>query len=361
MWSTSSSKHGSSYSSSSHGTTGSTPQQHRRSNTQQSDASGSGGRGGTGIARQSIHDEDAWKLDESDDEEQEAKSRNSDIAKVAAQAGLGRNGSATTLGLQAPPRAASASQTSLSSTISNGSSSNRVTSLSNTSIVSSKSPPPSAGFKERGRQSSYGFWDRISGFGASKAGDKEREREDGLAESSGYARFDNDLELEDNFDGTYSINTAATGSSNSQGLLAPASISRALSSGKLVESQLPPSATSAKGKSRSTDGSNSIASATIVGTPRTRSPLGRSRKGERPSNDAEMRRHVRSDLHDVMQGEILASASDVFETVLMMSLIQRPGQPAQGLVAVIAIAGARRTIFECSFLTQQTNRLLQSE
>lgn len=294
MWSSNSSKHANSSSGSS------SAAHHRRTSTQQSglSSSGSGGHGGQ-KTRQAQLDEDAWKLDESDDEP-ESSTRASEIAKVAAQAGLGRKASASNFGLQAPPRAATASQTSLSSMASSaGSSSNtRIPAISSPSTAKS---PPQAAFKERGRQSSYGFWERISGFGASKGSDKERERAESPVDTSGYARFDGDLELEDNFDGTYSINTASTSSTNSAGLMAPATISRALSSGKIPEAQLPSSANAQKGKNRSTDSPAGVTNATIVGTPRTRSP-GRMRKSERPRNSEDMRKCVRKDLEAVMQG-----------------------------------------------------------
>jgi len=255
--------------------------------------------------RQAALDEDAWKLDESDDEE-ESQGKKSDIAKFAAQAGLGRRASPSNLGLQAPPRAATASQTSLSSlsslsstsTAAAGSSGFKSPSVTSLGIASSsKSPPPQANFKERGRQSSYGFWERISAFGSAK----DKERAESPVDTSGYARFDGDLELEDNFDGTYSVNTAS-GSSSAPGLLAPATISRALGSGKVAESQLPSSATAPKSRTRSTDSPSGGMNATIIGTPRTRSPLGRSGKGERPDNTEDMRKFVRKDLEDVMKG-----------------------------------------------------------
>lgn len=303
MWSGSSSKNTRSSSSSSSSTA-----HHRRTSTQQSGLSSSAG-SGPNKTRQATLDEDAWKLDESDDEQESNHTRGSEIAKVAAQAGLGRKASASSFGgLQAPPRAATASQTSLSSMTSNGSTSasnTRTPSIASpgpsTSSAGLKSPPPQAAFKERGRQSSYGFWERISGFGSSKGSDKERERAESPVDTSGYARFDGDLELEDNFDGTYSINTASS-SSNAAGLMAPATISRALSSGKVPETQLPSSANAQKGKNRSTDSPSGNTTATIVGTPRTRSPLGRLRGGDRPRNSEDMRKYVRKDLEDVMKG-----------------------------------------------------------
>lgn len=298
MWSSSSSKNAASSSGST------SAAHHRRTSTQQSglSSSGSGGHGsGSHKTRQATLDEDAWKLDESDDE-QETNTRGSEISKVAAQAGLGRKASASSFGLQAPPRAATASQTSLSSMNSTGStSSTRIPSLASPGLGNSTKSPPHAAYKERGRQASYGFWERISGFGASKGSEKERDRAESPVDMSGYARFDGDLELEDNFDGTYSINTASS-SANPAGLMAPATISRALSSGKVPEAQLPSSANSQKGKNRSTDSPSGVPKATIVGTPRTRSPLGRMRKGERPRNSEEMRRCVRKDLEDVMKG-----------------------------------------------------------
>lgn len=286
---------------------------------------------------------DAWNLDEDDDDDDgvvqdgygvhrppsaaavdnNANGRSTaeqKIARVAAQAGLGRRTSASSI---ATLPQTSASLTSLGAVRSASPS----VATTSTSTSTATNASPAGQFKERGRQASYGFWERISGIGAAIGGVASgggsggatgaiRDNDEGPAESSGYSRFDSQLELEDNFDGTYSIgapSSAAAGASgqgtSSNGkLLGPASISvlsggtspaaaaAALRNGKLNQSGSPSSQTG-KGKSKALD---SPGGATIVGVPRPRSPFVKGRN--RPKDADEMRSFVRSDLSDVMKG-----------------------------------------------------------
>lgn len=294
-------------------------------------------------------EEDIWALDDSDNEENGQQQHADRIAKVAAEAGLGRKASAGSLNIPGQARTASPAPVSANS---------------NSSSISVASPPSAAALhvaaalkgspapsapkaappphphphphppqpaKDRARQSSYGFWERLSGIGAavgygsstssSGSKDKERERDDAASSyaSSGYARFDGGLELEDNFDGTYSVNAPSTSAlggasggpsstaspAGTSKLLAPANIDRpsiggasALSSGKV------PTTASNKGKSRCLESPIGPPGAIIIGTPRARSPLGR-RKSDIPRDDDEMREMVRSDVEDILTGMFL--------------------------------------------------------
>lgn len=292
-----------------------------------------------------------WKLDDSDNEDSGDidTAAHGGIARVAAQAGLGRKGSASSLALQQPApvsiptstartegsaasRAPSAAAMSIAASLTNGASS------SSTSRPELGSPTKTSGAsvpKERPRQASYGFWERLSGLGAAVTGassssstsasssssalsrEKDRDRDNDSYVQTGYARFDAELELEDNFDGTYSVNASSSsvatpGTSGSSGkLLAPASISRPSlgGSGALSSGKVPTTASTTggilhapqpKGKSRMLESPGGTA--TIVGTPRARSPLAR-RNSERPRDEDDMKRMLSKDIEEIMKGE----------------------------------------------------------
>ena len=307
---------------------------HRRVNTTASDASSSKSTMASGVpGRAPIFDtEDAWGLEDDDDEEDEVQGHsqvNADagsisISRVAAQAGLGRKASTSSLSAvngKPPPK----------SSYSNG---NASTGFPSPSIVSSTSSTPAIvassrsapQLKERGRQASYGFWERLSGFGVGSSSSTangsssslnlsgKAVNDEAAAEASGYTRFDDQLELEDNFDGTYSVAAHAAGTNNSTlngpgKLMAPANLSRPnllgaagqRSSGKVpqMSSAVTAMPRSSKGKTRSID---STGSATVVGTPRPKSPFTRGKRSDKPKDDGDMRRCIRKDIDDVMEG-----------------------------------------------------------
>lgn len=270
--------------------------------------------GGLGTAP----DEDAWNLDDSDNEG--GGPSHQDITQVAAQAGLGRksssnalNGGSNSVSLPAPAATTASSGASLSS-LSSANGKSALSPVAAAAIASSAALPgntatPRSGYKDRGRQSSFGFWERFTGGGGSSSNNSSSKEIDKLpAEMSGYSRFDDQLELEDNFDGTYSVKEG-------QGKLAPpANISRPpllgggiarMSAGKVPTSASLVSPTSAsqgsKGKSRSLEVSSP--GATIVGTmPRPKSPLSYARRAGKPRDDEDMRRCIRKDSEDVLAG-----------------------------------------------------------
>lgn len=308
---------------------------HGKQNSVASSSSSRNGRtGGAGGPLPSKREEDIWALEDSDNEDSGHADR---IAKVAVEAGLGRKASSSSLALPArtaspahghAPLPGSSNASSLSVASPPSAAAMQVAAALKGAPTSAPRAapaphphPPHPG-KERSRQASYGFWERLSGLGAavgygssaasSSSSNKEKERDrDDIASSyasSGYARFDEELELEDNFDGTYSVNAPSTSAAGSAGagsgskLLAPANIQRpsiggasALSSGKV--------STASKGKSRSIDSPVGQPGATIVGTPRARSPLGR-RRSEIPRDEEEMRELVRSDVEDILTGRL---------------------------------------------------------
>lgn len=241
--------------------------------------------------------EDAWRLDDDDEDEGDAPK----IAQLAAQAGLGRKASATSI---PPAVVTSSAQASSSSLNLNLSSSNS----GRSSPVHLKSPANQV--RERGRQTSFGFWERISGFGVGSSSSSAASKNNDDAEASGYSRFDDQLELEDNFDGTYSV--APGGASTSAGpqgkLLAAANISRppllgggsaaARSSSKVP--QVSSAAQSSKGKGKSVD---SPGAATVIGTPRPKSPFVKGLQRDRPRDSDDMRKSVRKDIEDVLEGK----------------------------------------------------------
>ena len=263
--------------------------------------------------------EDAWRLDD-DDEGDVTGDAGADvdrgIARVAAQAGLGRI------------KTASASSLSVASGRAGSFSSNPNLNVASPSSVSSVAgsymsvKPPQ--LKERGRQSSYGFWERLSGFGVGSSSSTangsssslnlngKASADDAAAEASGYTRFNDQLELEDNFDGTYSVATSVASSStlpgNAQGkLMAPASISPLGAAGARNGGKIPQTSSTAaasslpgKGKTRLVD---SPGSATVIGNPRPKSPFTRGKRSEKPRDDEDMLRFVRKDIEDVMEGE----------------------------------------------------------
>lgn len=340
------------------------------------------------------NDEDAWNLEDSDGEgtsthttrhiKAGSSSGTDHIARVAAQAGLGRragpassassgsrthglnNGSTASIiafpsSLSSSLPTAAAVAASLNGGTASAIQSTSLAQASTSSAILSKSPPPpSTTAEKRGRQTSYGFWGRLSGAvgvgSSSSPKESSSKSTDNLAEMSGYSRFDDQLELEDNFDGTYSVNPgSASGGSVGAGsggkLMAAASIARpsllaagnARSLGKVP--QVPASGSSAsKGKSRLTD---SPGGATIVGTPRPRSPFTKLKKLDRPRDEEEMRKYVRKDIDDVLQGENGSSLrNDAQEVAMDGDLIRCLDSFTPGVNAIRSCKSSQDTLVE---------------
>jgi hypothetical protein len=290
MWSSSSSK------TSSSGSSG-LFSQHRRTATAESSQKGQSPYG-KHQKTATFDSEDAWRLDDDDEDDGDAPR----IAQVAAQAGLGRKASATSIpAAVATTASAQASSSSLNLNLSSSNS-------GRSSPVHLKSPASQV--RERGRQTSFGFWERISSFGGGSSIVNAASKNSDEAEASGYSRFDDQLELEDNFDGTYSVAPGgASASAGPQGkLLAAANISRppllgggsaaARSSSKVP--QVSPAAQNSKGKGKSVD---SPGAATVIGTPRPKSPFVKGLQRDRPRDGDDMRKWVRKDIEDVLEGE----------------------------------------------------------
>ena len=327
MWSTGISRPSSAASNSHNDKSATAPSSFSHHRRAESARQGSGSGGANASSGTRGGEEDVWNLDDSDNEGEGINSSSiaghDRIARVAAQAGLGRKASSSSLA-PLPQRTASPAPAPSSIASPPSAAALHVAAALKGAPVPAGIPPQPPG-KDRARQPSYGFWERLSGIGAavgygsssssgSGSREKERERDDVASSyaSSGYARFDSELELEDNFDGTYSVNAPSSSSSNAAGtsaagssqnkLLAPASIAtlggaRALSSGKVPTL----ASNNSKGKSKSMDSPSGPSNATIVGTPRARSPLGR-RRSEIPRDEEEMREQIRSDVEDIIKG-----------------------------------------------------------
>ena len=299
-----------------------------------------------------VHDEDAWKLDESDGEDGitspgssgMASSSKASIAKAAQQAGLGRKIGGT------PSSSVAASQASASPTghntalptpVANGStlsvSAGSAQSRSFSSSTTSKATPQPA--KDRARQPSYGLWERLTGLGAAISGSGSGASNSGGpgdadSAASGYTRFDDTVELEDNFDGTYSVSAASLNRPSSAGgqskLLSPANVPRpsllgASASGGRSSSSIPrvpsTSATALSLNTGSTSGKGKgkldSPGAVVVGSPRPRSPQKHWR--DIPQDADGMRRAIRKDLSDVLNGARFANAAG--DLTLMLSFL----------------------------------------
>lgn len=283
-----------------------------------------------------VNDEDAWNLDDSDNDDALSSglpSARTSISTVAQQAGLGRKGSIGTLSAGTANASSSSVKDNAAPNASLGqtSSSQRTTSAPHVATSSnaparSLSPPlankaatPANAFKERGRQTSFGFWERLSGLGAAVAGSggssssPNNAGDDSLAETSGYTRFDDTVELEDNFDGTYSVSAATINRPPSTNggqnrLLGPASIARqsAGTASGTRSGAIPrvPSSSALSIKTTSlTKGKGKLdsPSATIVGSPRPKSPTRKWQDGMH--SEESMRKAVRSDLSSILEGQ----------------------------------------------------------